>query len=65
MVAAYYSMTRDQDADAVRTYGSSHGSYGLGLADVSRYILITLCRSVRNVEQSVPYIFLKISTRQS
>ena len=65
MVAAYYSMTRNQDADAVRAYGSSHGSYGLGLAYVSRYILITLCRSVRNVEQSVPHFILKISTRQS
>ena len=62
MVAAYYAVAGNEDADAVCSYGSSHGSYALRFADACGDFLVAPGFAVWNAEQCVPHLLLEVGS---
>ena len=62
MIATDNTMAGNENADAISSDGTSHGSCAIGVTHTYGYFLIASCFSVGYVEQCMPYFFLKIGS---
>ena len=62
MIASDNTMAGNENADAISSDGTCHGSCAIGITQTYGYFLIASCFSVWYVEQCMPYFFLKISS---
>ena len=60
MIATDNTMAGNENADAISSDGTSHGSCAIGVTHTYGYFLIASCFSVRYIEQCTPYFFLEI-----
>lgn len=62
MIASDNSMAGNENADAISSDGTCHGSDAVRFAYTYSYFLIASCLSIGYFEQCMPYLFLKISS---
>ena len=62
MIASDNSMAGNENADAISSDGTCHGSDAVRFAYTYSYFLIASCLSIGYFEQCLPYFFLKISS---
>ena len=62
MIATDNTMAGNENADAISSDGTCHGSCAIGVTHTYGYFLIASCFSVGYVEQCMPYFFLKIGS---
>lgn len=62
MIASDNTMAGNENADAISSDGTCHGSCAIGVTHTYGYFLIAPCFSVGDVEQCTPYFFLKIGS---
>lgn len=62
MIASDNTMAGNENADAISSDGTCHGSCAIGVTYTYGYFLIAPCFSVGDVEQCTPYFFLKIGS---
>ena len=62
MIASDNSMAGNENADAISSDGTCHGSDAVRFAYTYSYFLIASCLSIGYFEQCMPYFFLEISS---
>lgn len=60
MIASDNTMAGNENADAISSDGTCHGSCAIVVTHTYGYFLIAPCFSVGDVEQCTPYFFLKM-----
>src|SRR6185312_15667407 len=58
-VAAYHPVTRDQEGHRIGAYGRTHGPDRLRMLYLTRHFRVGRQPAQRNLQQSLPYLYLK------